>query len=351
MRINEKKETIGQAVAITIFYVVVLVICVWINQANIPLISWLAQMVGYFAILGVVVGVGMFLWRVIANAFHGTATAIALNTLPDVCSAILPAPQGLFDPPKFPTVDQPAPVMSDKMWDYLANEKAMQTHIAYLDEVKKEISKIIKEPPLKYNVDRRILEEQQIALYRMAHQSAAVVKRIEAAFPNLKADLTTVPQASVITLPKAPENKALGGYEGYMKGMARSGGHSIGRAVVQGNPVAAAVTVAAIAAVGVVAFQKSVRAMYQAHGDLEIFIDRAKNDLRLLGVAHAELVMLSGRLFDECTRLHQLLQWARAAEEEGRFKRGKELSEPERRNIQALAGYAVIGRLDAGTNI
>jgi hypothetical protein len=102
---------------------------------------------------------------------------------------------------------------------------------------------------------------------------------------------------------------------------------------------------------GMAALQKEIRAMEEAHGELDNFIMDAKNDLALLEMAQNELVDISADVYDQSSVLKDLLLWATEAEKQGRFSSENLVEADGCEKILAITSYALIAPLDAARKV
>lgn len=279
---------------------------------------------------------------------HAGWSANQLRTLPTIVPIHIESAPEIFDEKNVPKVEKSAPIMSANLKDYLNNMDAVQNHIIYLREIQLNAIKILGSAPKRYNRDREQVEAQQLVLYRMTYQAAVVSRKLEATFPALKGDLSSVVAPKSIVLPKPPDFQSLTQFEKRLTNFHRGAGRVIGQAVNQGNAgLAAAMAVAAVG-ISVIAFQKQVRAMQEAHEQLSTYIKGAIGDLKVLGMAHEELVKISKEVYRQSTEIRELLIWAKEAEKRGRFVATVQLDANEIIKAKNIIKCAMIARIEAG---
>jgi hypothetical protein len=287
------------------------------------------------------------IWAGIAQASHKEGTALALRTLPDVSPAI--GPSGAFTG-HIPQVDRPAPVMSKNITKFIANQEAIAAHLAYLESIQTKTSAIMQRAVSKYRTDRGALEDQQIILYRMAHQAAGFAARVAQGYPAIRADLQAVPQPVLPSLPSPPAMLASATYAKRTDQARRGTAHSIGRMgleAAKGNVGAAIVGVFVVGTLNVLQFNKHLRAMHESHGRISNFAAKAKGDFAALGLAHRELVTISTEVHRQSSELHALVSWADAQAKSGAFAANQPLDESARQKVTALQTFGLISRLHA----
>jgi hypothetical protein len=239
------------------------------------------------------------------------------------------------------------PTMSDKVLDHFDNQGALRSHVGYLNDIHTRAVEALKLAPERYKADQSSVEAQQLVLYRMAHQAAVLAKKLEVTFPKLKADLATVPQPKSVALPAPPKLESLAGFDARQRSFNMATTRLVGQGMNQGGPAGAAVAMVASLAIGVIGFQKQVRAMEDAHGQLQTFIKGSKGDLKVLGLAHSELVDVSTEVYRQSTELRALLVWAKEAEKQGCFRVGSSLDAQDQERARSITTYALIARLEA----
>ncbi len=346
MKLNEKRDAALPFLGIGVLCLIGSFVMAGVVAAQIPLISWFASLFGGLAALAGLWMIGYSIWQALANSVHAGQRAIALRALPDVSPAIAAASE-IFDGSRIPRLSKDTPEMSTKAWDHFDNQSALQGHVAYLNEIHAKVIGFLKPAPIRYAADQTRVENQQLALYRMAHQAAGVARKVEKSFPKLKADLAAVPQPKSVALPTPPKLESLKNLDQAHRNFAMASGRAIAQGATQGGVAGAVVAVVASVAIGVIAQQKQIRAMEEAHGSLGAFIGRAADDIGLLGLAHEELVDTSREVHRQSTELKALLLWAREADGQGKFKSGTILTTDDRAKVLNLTTYAMIARIEA----
>jgi hypothetical protein len=292
---------------------------------------------------------GIFVFQASSNGIHRTRQLIALNTLPDVPPAIQCAPIDLFNPQLLPQVTRSAPVLSKRITKFFDNQKAMAEHVAYLENIHTQVGAAMRAATYRYNTDHRRLEDQQIVLFRMAHQAAKAATKFEERFPSLKGDLTSVPQVKPPPTPQVPSIIAAADHAKRMANLEKGTTHGLARAGMEGarGNLALALTAAiAIAAVNVIQFQKMVRQMQDDHGKVKSYASRARADLEELARGHQEIVTVSHIVHQQSTELRKLMVWAQERLQEMEAN----VTEPGNtwiEQVRQLEGYALLSRLQA----
>ena len=330
---------------------VISMVGIGIASADIFLISFLAKLAGGMSGMAAMFLLPYSAWVAVTNAAHSGYQAVVLRILPDIPPALTPLASGVFDPDLVPRVDIESPMMSSKVMDYGKNQQALRTHIAYLGDVQQRAIDILKKAPELYKADQVMLEAQQLVLYRMAHQAAVFARKFEKAFPKLRADLASVPQPKSVSIPPAPKVETLKNFDQRQKNFLTGVGRAVGQSVNQGSPIGAVVALVAAVAVSAVVFQKSVRAMEVAHGELKTYLNRAADDLAVLGIAHAQLLSISTEIFRQSTELRRLLLWAKDAQDRAKLKAGSLLTDDEQHNVKLLMSYAILSRLQTAQSV
>lgn len=347
MKLNERRPEALPFLWQGLGCVLIFILGILIYNANITLISGLAYLISMMSgIAALCFFFPLAIWFGITNTAHSGYKAIALRVLPGVPPAIMPTPE-LFDVKKIPRVSRESPTISKDFFTHFDNQAKLRSHVNYLNEIHAKIIEFLKPAPVRYAADQVRVENQQLALYRMAHQAAGMARKTESTFPKLKADLAAVPQPKSVALPVAPKLQSLKNLDQQNKNFSAASGRAIAQGASQGGIAGAVVAVVATAAIGVIAQQKQIRAMEDAHGSLKAFISRAKDDIKLLGLAHQELVDTSNEIYRQSVELRNILIWAKAADGQGKFKPNASLTADEKTKVLKLSTYAMIARIDA----
>ena len=328
------------ASAVLLFAISMIMVFFDISVSDVVFVSNFFASLGSFAI---------FVFQSISSAAHQGRQRIALNTLPNVPPPLEATPPGLFDPASIPRVQLPAPKMARGVTNFFDNQKTMGEHFAYLEAINRQAAAALPAAVQRYSADREQLEDQQIVLFRMAHQAAKFAARFEAAFPNIKSVLTDVPQPELPSLPALPSILAALDYEKRTSQLEKGSANALARAGLEGargNLLLAGTAAVAIVAINVIQFQKMVRQMQDDHGKVTTFAARAAADLEELGRAHLDIVTVSRVVHEQSVALHGLLVWAdQQSKANGIAAPGSEPAIQE--NIRALKGYSLLSRLQA----
>lgn len=278
-----------------------------------------------------------------------------LGIQPSAASLVVPlaiehTPE-IFAGENVPYIEHETPTISGKLLNHFDDQSALSRHVAHLNDVLRRAAAALKTPPERFNADRRKVEAQQLVLRRLADQAAKIARKLEASFPKLKTDSALVPRPKPITLPAPPKLDTLANLADRQRNFSMAAGRAIVQGGNQGGPVGVMVAVVAAAAIGVIAFQKQVRAMEEAHGKLSSFLCDAYDDLEVLALAHTELVEISREVAHQTSELKELLVWAEQAEKIGRFAEQTSLEDEEIGKIAWIKTYALTARIDAARTV
>lgn len=319
----------------------------------------------FFSILGFVLGIALMintdnaaiaLFFIVGSVFfffssfesnpNGNVRAAAME-VPD---AIESAPE-VFAGEDMPYIECDTPDISGKLLDHFSDQSALSKHVAHLNDVHRRATEALKKPPERFNADRRKVEAQQIVLSRMADKAAKIARKIETNFPKIKAGTSIVSRPKPIVLPATPKLVKLANLADRHRNFTIASGRAIAQGGAQGGLAGMAFAAAASVAIGVIAFQKQVRAMEEAHGQLSSFLSDSYDELQVLAFAHAELVDVSNEVCRQSKELKELLVWAEQAAKAGRFAPQTSLDDEEISKIASITIYALTARIDASRTV
>lgn len=349
MKLNQKREAALPILGGALLMLFLGVVAVAISEADILLISGLAYLAsGLFGFCGICL-LPYAAWVAVKNTAHSAQAAVALRTLPDLAPEVSRVNASLFDPAAIARVQCDAPEIATGVLKILDNQGVVQEHLTYLDGIRTKATNIMGLATERYAKDRSTLEEQQLRLYRMAHQASVLAKKVEADFPILKADLQSVPRPKAVALPALPSVMTATTYAKSNRQMQRGTNQTLARAGMEGAKGHIGVAIAGVviaAAANVIQFQKTVRGMHEAHGQIKSYAARAADDLAALGLAHTEIVNISHDVYMQSIELRELLLWADGERKANRLNATSALNDYAKQSLCKLASFAILARLN-----
>ena len=248
-------------------------------------------------------------------------------------------------------VSKHTPAMGSGLLDHFENKEKLRSHISYLNNINEIASIKIKAAKSHFATGRSSVETQQLALRRLADRAAVVARKVESSFPNFKTGSPRSSHSKSLVLPPAPKLETLANFDQRQKNFTAATARLAVQAGNQGGPLGMVVALAAAAAIGVVAQQKQIRAMEEAHGELRNFVSDARAELELLGLAHAELVNISVDVYTLSKELRDLLTWADEVDKQGKFSSNAYFNADERKKIESIISFALIANIDASRKV
>lgn len=259
-----------------------------------------------------------------------------------VPSPISTAQHHVFDRSAAETIDRPLPDFSGKLLSTFNDNDRVYNHMVYLKASHERITAQISARDTKILQDRQILRSQQAILFQMAAIGSKVVRRLEADFPKIRADLSSVPYGRLIKspthvaplAPKNPNRSRVNAGPGIANGMMQGyRGGGAGGAVL---------AVAAGIAISAVMVQKNIRKVTTLHEEMVTYAQATALNADTQRIEHEALRALSRDVFDASNSLTELLHWAKGQQQRGSFKPGAEWNTQDLERLRLLKQYSLL---------
>lgn len=268
----------------------------------------------------IVLGIGAIiatLW--VVNLNRARAKREALTTLPDRIPDAIVSKAACFEAEKISLVEKPAPQIGGWGLGLQQDREKLIEHYDYLNDVYERSANAIALATRTYDEDRSVFENQLFILYRLLHQAASVCNRLESRFPMLRGEFKDIPTPTISPLPAAPRIASAEKVARAQKGARRGAAHQASLAVQVGmkNPLAGLSVAVLAGAANVIMFQRHVRNMRAAHGEIDRYCLTLKDELDRLKEAHRKLVQKSTEVMSSAFELRGLLVWAGEMERGG----------------------------------
>jgi hypothetical protein len=237
-------------------------------------------------VLGFVFGVWQRMWKAFSNIDPSYPVALT----PPLTESKLS-----FSRSALPVIERPLPVFNENALkgvmelEFINKAQALEDHLTYLGENKTHIDNALAGRIAAYNEARRYVTAQRNAL-RITLKHA---KRLTEGLTSAVAQRRDMQLPSAIPVPPAPlyetPEQLAAKFTTITRGMALNSY----KAVQQGGLAAGAAAVVASAAVAVITFSRSVRKMVESDREMKLFVQRAGDNIEILGRSYAELITTS----------------------------------------------------------
>lgn len=302
----------------------------------------LAAVISFF--VGIFLASAKLVWKI--------RRAVALRALPKVRGAVKDNPT-IFAREGLPPLPPDPPEMKSGLLEYLSNEREMTSYLDQLNKLRWGTHWKVQEVVSRFESDWSEVENQQIDLYRMAHIAQGLARKIQKRFPDIKPDLTAVPEAKPLPTVAPPALLTKQHYEKRFGRLSRASAVANRAAMSSGNVLVAGAAVVGTAAAGIVLFQKSVREMHESAGLLRRHMQSAEQTLEALGRAHREIAVISREVASQTEELRELILFSRnwIQGNGGRSAGIRNADAPDehevRQKLTRLCSYALLARVHA----
>lgn len=269
-----------------------------------------------------------------------------------------PYPAPLFSPitpltppflgTKFPLLERPLPALATTMFssirdlEFIKKREEVAAHLTYLQAAKLQIDSYYSECTTRFAESRALVRKQQRAL-RVSIKHAKKVT--EGLTPN-EALRRHIHSPKPIKTPPAPRYESAAMFQTKFKainavaigGIAAATG--TGRIDARGALVAAA----GLTAINIVSFQRAVRRMAEADGEMKQYLARARDIVHQLARTHVELVHTSTELADRDGSIRAMIKEVDSPSVIQRYKDGTAAPQ-EAQTINELIAHAMMSNL------
>jgi hypothetical protein len=319
-----------------------------------PSDSWLIGWLAPCFFLAAIIFFAMAIAQSVRFMFHALRRTYALRTLPSLLPALV-ANNTPYSKENLPPPPRDPPQLANDVREISNNERRILAYLDYLNELRDQADSVVRTAFARYEDARSEVEDQQVDLYRLAQMAAKLAKKVRRTFPQIQADLSSVPQVRALPIPIKPTLATPGAYQTrlsqilrFWMAISRSSASGGIHGLLVGNAIAFAGSITSF----VVLYQKTIRDMHTSAGELRRFIASAGDALELLNRAYVEVVAVSESVGAQSEELRDLILFT-----ESWFKAQKAAGLPPSRvdTVQSefgkLCNYALLARLGAATAI
>ena len=218
-------------------------------------------------------------------------------------------PDTPFDRTLFPTLDRPLPQFNENalqgvmQLEFIKKADELDAHLAYLGEAKTKIDSYLSGRIADYSAARSHLVQQRKALrITLKHAkklteglSSASVQRHDIQLPRP----IPVPAAPLYETPEQMARKFTA-----ISNVVGANGY---RAVQNGGALGGAALLLAATAATIITFSRSVRKLVESDREMKLYLQRAGDNVEILGASYRELVATSREIFQRDQSLRGMI--------------------------------------------